>query len=56
MLDKKSDAADEATRSLGWIDDERVIPFFNKAIATDDYSLRFAQVFGPLTGCFAGSA
>ena len=44
MLDRNSDASDEATRSLAWIDDERVIPFFNKAVATDNYSLRFAAL------------
>lgn len=44
MLDRNSQASDEATRSLAWIDDERVIPFFNKAVATDNYSLRFAAL------------
>ncbi len=44
MLGRNSDTSDEATRSLGWIEDERTIPFFNKAVATDDYSLRFAAL------------
>ena len=44
MLGSNSDVSDEATRSLGWIDDERVIPFFSKAVATDNYSLRFAAL------------
>ncbi len=44
MLGRNSDMSDEATRSLGWIEDERVIPFFNKAVATDNYSLRFAAL------------
>ncbi len=44
MFDKNSDASGEATRSLAWIEDERVIPIFNKAMATADYSLRFAAL------------
>jgi hypothetical protein len=44
MLARNSDASDEATRSLAWIEDERVIPLFNKAVATDNYSLRFAAL------------
>ena len=44
MVDRNFDASDEATGSLAWIEDERVIPFFNKAVATDNYSLRFAAL------------
>jgi hypothetical protein len=44
MLNPKAGASDEASRSLAWIQDERVIPFFNQAVATDDYNLKFTAL------------
>jgi hypothetical protein len=37
-------ASTEATRSLANIEDERVIPPFNKAVDTDNYELKFAAL------------
>ena len=44
ILAKSSDASDEATRSLSNIEDDRVVPFFNKALDTKDYSRKFAAL------------
>jgi hypothetical protein len=44
MLGKNSEVSDEATRSLSNIEDDRVIPFFNKAMETKNYSLKFAAL------------
>lgn len=44
MLGKNSDASEEATRSLSYIEDDRAIPFFNRAIETKDYDLKFTAL------------
>ena len=44
MLGEHWDVSEQATRSLSDIEDDRVIPFFNKAMATRDYSLKFSAL------------
>lgn len=43
MLTQGRDSRD-ARESLGWIDDERVIPWFSKALATRSYEMKFAAL------------
>jgi len=44
MLGAGSDASEEAIRYLAAIEDERVIPFFNEALDSDSYGLKFAAL------------
>jgi len=42
LFAKNGIVSEEASRSLSYIEDDRVIPFFNKAMETKDYELKFA--------------
>ncbi len=44
MLGKNGTVSDRAVRSLSMIEDERVIPWYLKAMDTDSYSLKFAAL------------
>ena len=44
MLDKNQGLAGRAIHDLSLIDDERVIPWYIKAISTDSYELKFAAL------------
>jgi hypothetical protein len=44
LLSKNGNESAEAQRQLSLIDDDRVIPWYVKAVATDDYELKFAAL------------
>lgn len=44
LLDRNSDISDEAARVLSCIDDDRVVPSYCKALATNSYSLKCAAL------------
>lgn len=44
MFSKNASDSEEACRSLAWIEDERVIPFFNQAMDTRSYDLKITAL------------